>query len=567
MPGGESVAKKSKPIRNQRVRAPRPLKNKQLELPIQNGFGEALGFGGVGIGGGLNGPPFFAGPGANNQPVSSSNTLFNNLRWYLVSNWRQLISQLYVEIGLVQTIVDVPVDDGLRGGLMLKSQQLDEDQLQELNHTLEFMGDMQVMSHAAKWTRLFGGGGVLIQVDDQDPETELDMASIGPDTEVTFRACDLWELFSDFQNLSDEEIDLSIESAVQTKDYFDFYGHRIHKSRVMMMKGPDAPSFIRPRLRGWGLSVVENLVRSINQYLKAIDLTFEVLDEFKVDVYKLKNLVSTLLAPNGTAKVRERVGMTNLSKNYNNAIVLDSEDDWDHKQVSFDGLSDAMAGIRRQVASDMRMPITKLFGSSDSGGIGNTDQNDMENYNSLVESQVRFKLKFHIIKMVQIRCQELFQFIPDDLEIEFKPLRVLTAEQEENVKTQKFNRVLAAKQAGELTTEEFRDACNKGQLFDVKLDMSEIGLLPAEMPTEPLKEHVNPVKEKTSNSLKFDRASYEADGGDNWMSDDRAKLITVLSHKDLGLWDQCEQESREAFGQLNQKFAAWLYKKKTGSFN
>ena len=50
------------------------------------------------------------------------------------------------------------------------------------------------------------------------------------------------------------------------------------------MKGLTAPSFLRPRLRGWGFSVVEKLVRSINQYIKATDLGFEVLDEFKLDV-------------------------------------------------------------------------------------------------------------------------------------------------------------------------------------------------------------------------------------------------------------------------------------------
>src|SRR5271166_207225 len=77
------------------------------------GLGEAMG-----IGGGVNPFGFPGNQGSPfTQPVSSSTPLFTNLRWYFVSNLRQVLSQIYVEIGLVQTIVDVPVDDALRGGI------------------------------------------------------------------------------------------------------------------------------------------------------------------------------------------------------------------------------------------------------------------------------------------------------------------------------------------------------------------------------------------------------------------------------------------------------------------
>ena len=45
--------------------------------------------------------------------VSQIDTLFINQRWYLVSNYRQLLSQAYTEHGIIQTLIDQPVDDGL----------------------------------------------------------------------------------------------------------------------------------------------------------------------------------------------------------------------------------------------------------------------------------------------------------------------------------------------------------------------------------------------------------------------------------------------------------------------
>jgi phage-related protein (TIGR01555 family) len=446
---------------------------------IQNGLGEAIGlqqspfpFGGTGFGN--YGPP---GMGSADESVSDTTTLFTNLRWYLVSNFRQLLTELYVEIGLVKTIVDVPVDDGLRGGVDIKTSQLSPEQIKELKASVDRDDDINTIGYGAKWNRLFGGAGILILVGDQDPETPLDIEALSKEETLQFRAVDMWELFWDKQNTEGYDPEIQTESF----EFYDYYAERVHKSRVMRMKGPIAPSFIRPRLRGWGFSVVENLVRSINQYLKATDLSFEVLDEFKIDVYKIKNLVNTLLSPNGTNKIRERVQMANLQKNYQHAVVMDSEDDWDHKQLSFAGLAEAQAGIRKQVCTDLRMPATKLFGSSEATGLGNADQNDMENYNSMVEGEVRNKIKYDILRLLELKCQWLFGMVPTDLEIEFKPLRILSAVDEETVKTQKFQRLAAAKAAGDISTEEYRHAANKGHLFDVELDVSPGAIMAAEL--------------------------------------------------------------------------------------
>lgn len=402
-------------------------------------------------------------PGGIGVQLSQVDTLFKNQRWYLVSNMRQLLCEMYVELGIVQTIVDVPVEDGFRGGVTIKSKQLDEDQIEQLNVSLDRDDDLNTVAQAVKWNRLFGGAGVMI-ITDQDPETEFDINLIKPDSPLEFRAVDMWELFWDKQNV--EGYDPEIQE--HGFEYYNYYAKKVHKSRVMRMRGLTAPSFIRPRLRGWGFSIVEALVRSINQYLKATDLSFEVLDEFKVDVFRMKNLTSTLLSPGGEAQVRKRVQLTNMTKNYQNAIVMDMEDEWDHKQLSFAGLAETMTGIRMQLASDMRMPLTKLFGVSAAGFSSGED--DIENYNAMVESQVRQKCKYDILRIIEIKCQKLFGMVPDDISIEFKSLRILSTKEEEEVKTQKFTRALQAKQAGEITRFEFRELCNKENLLGITLD-------------------------------------------------------------------------------------------------
>lgn len=436
---------------------PKPTKTKDK---VENAFfsDSFSNIGGIGGGGNFSWPA-----GNDTTQLSQVQTIYKNNRWYLISNQRQVLSEVYVEHGLIQTIIDVPVDDGLRGGVEIKTKQLDPEEIEKLNVEMEREADLQKVGQAAKWNRLFGGAGIVI-ITDQDPSTPLDVNAITEDTPLDFRAVDMWELFWDKQNAEGYDAEIQEEKY----EFYNYYATKIHKSRVMKLKGLEAPSFIRPRLRGWGFSVVESLIRSINQYLKTQDLTFEVIDEFKVDVYKIKNYANMLLSANGLNAVTKRVAFANHQKNFQHALTMDSEDSFEQKELSFAGLAETMKEIRMQVASDLRMPLTKIFGISAAGFSSGED--DIENYNAMVESQVRQKLKFEILKVVEIRCQKMFGFVPDDLSIDFEPLRMLSAEQEENVKTQKFNRLLQAAQSGYISQLEFKDACNKEALLEIQVD-------------------------------------------------------------------------------------------------
>jgi phage-related protein (TIGR01555 family) len=547
---------------------PREIQNER-QLMISNGLSDALL--GTGIGGGGN----FAYPGTTgSSQLSQVDTLYNNNRWYLVSNMRQLLSEIYVEHGLIQTVVDVPVDDALRGGIDIKTKQLSEENLHELNTSLERDDDLNNVGQGLKWTRLFGGGGLLI-ITDQKAETPLDLSKIKKDSSLEFRAIDMWELYSDKQNTEDHSTVSDSDRLDADAETFTYYGKKVHKSRVLILKGKEAPSFVRPRLRGWGLSVVESIVRSINQYLKANNLGFEVLDEFKLDIFKIKDLADTLLSPNGEATIRRRVALANSQKNFQNALTMDSNDDYIQKQLSFSGLAEVMAGIRMQIASDLRMPMSKVFGLSAQGF--NSGEDDIEVYNGMVESQIRAKAKRDILRLVEIKCQKLFGLIPDDLSITFKPLKMLSAEQEENVKTQKYNRLLQTKQSGLITTEQFVEACNRDNLLPIQIDPDDIASLPevgaddGDLPSDDddseAKDKIKDDAQKTNkNSSGFDQAAFEADGGDEQFSPYHQRQVTMPdeTRMNMNLLTQAKQESMSVYGKEKWQFVLWVYKQKGG---
>ncbi len=393
-------------------------------------------------------------------PLSSTNTLYYNNRWNIISNNRALLSEIYVEHGIIQTLVDQPVDDAFRAGFTIKTEQLKPDQIEQLQVAVEQNRDIDGVMQTLKWSRLYGGGALLI-ITDQDPMKPLDYKSINEKTLLSFKSADLWELYFGVENLPETLLPSSVP-------YYEYYGFSINPTRVLPVRGKLPPSWIRPRFRGWGMSECERIVRSMNQYLKNQDLIFELLDEAKVDIYKISGFNATLMAKDGGGKVNKRIQYANLLKNYNNAVVMDINDEYEQKTMSFGGLAEMLQQIRIQIAGDVKMPVTKLFGLSATGF--NSGEDDIENYNSMIESEIRSKCKYIVVDVLKLRCQQIFGIIPDDLQIIWNPLRILNAEQEENVKDKKFKRVLDTYNSGLCTDQEAKKAINKGDLLPIKID-------------------------------------------------------------------------------------------------
>lgn len=394
--------------------------------------------------------------------ISKTDTVQKNNRYNYIFNNRLLLNEIYIEHGLVQTLIDVPVDDGFRGGLEIKSKQLDEEDIEKLEKYIDTEDIYKKITQTLKWGRLFGGSGLVI-LTNQEPHTELDISKINKYSSLDFYPADLWEL-----NLQYYEYDPT-KGITEDAPYL-FYSKNLHKSRVLSYKGKEAPSMMRRRFRGWGMTEVERLIRSFNQYLKNNDVIFDLLDEAKLDIYKLENYNASMISNQETA-IQNQIQMSNMLKNYLNALVMDKEDDYEQKQVSFQGLAGIMKEIRIGVASDLKIPVTKLFGVSSTGF--NSGEDDIENYNAMITSEVRDKSKPIILPVLQMICQKIFGFVPEDISIDWKPLRILSAEQEENVKDAKANRLLSLFGAGLATTKEAKESINKDNLMAVDVEVND----------------------------------------------------------------------------------------------
>jgi phage-related protein (TIGR01555 family) len=150
--------------------------------------------------------------------------------------------------------------------------------------------------------------------------------------------------------------------------------------------------------------------------------------------------------------------VVNQVKNYHNAIVLDEKDDYQQKQLTFGGLAEIRQQGRLDLAAALRFPLNKLFGDSATGFGGGQDA--LENYNAQVQT-FRDEIEPIVIGVGELRCQQLFGFVPDSLEVKWRPLREMSGTDQETVLTQRSARALSWFQSGLLTGKEASEQARK----------------------------------------------------------------------------------------------------------
>ena len=401
-------------------------------------------------------------------PNQSGRPLFYNNRYYLITQQRMLLTELYIEHALVQTLVDLPVEDALlRDRPHLTSTELDDDELQELEAEMSKLGIYEKIADAFRWTRLFGGAGIIINEMNKDPKEELEIDKIKKGAKVEFYVADRWELantpYINTPQLGNQD---GLASGVN----FDYYGTPVNPSRVIVIKGKEAPSIRRQQLSGWGMSEVERLVAPLNKYMKNQNVIYELIDEAKIDVYSLENYRSAIYAGQ-EQNVQKAIMWSNAMKNYLNAMILDKNDNFDQKQMNFSGLAEILRESYLDVASAVRMPITKLFGLSASGF--NSGEDDIENYNSMIEREVRYKAIQSIVTIGKILCKVLFGDYPDDLDVEYPSLRVLKQLEEEQRASSVFARVQQMYEAGLITQGEWYNMLTKENVIKGELKIKD----------------------------------------------------------------------------------------------
>lgn len=368
-------------------------------------------------------------------------TAFSN-NYSLVTLNRIVLTYMYSGNGLFQTAVQLPIQDALAKRVVIDSDELDPDDVDEVMDWLEKHQVWEAIENYWSWVRLYGGGSLIINTD-QEPNEPLNMKRL-KGAPIEFYDIDRWQMSISNTNTNDwlDYDDMATASTIYIN------GQAVDKSRCIMGQGKRAPSYIRRQLRGWGMSEAERMLRDLNNYLKTGDVLYEILDESKIDIYQIDGLANKMLTVGGTEAIRKRIQAANEIKNYVNALVLDSKEKFEQKTMTFGGLAEVMKENRIGVASALRMPMAKLFGLSASGF--STGESDIENYNQMVQSEIQAKMRPAIRRVIELACANLWGYVPS-FRFEFPPLKELPELDKEQINASKITSLLSLYDRGLIT--------------------------------------------------------------------------------------------------------------------
>lgn len=361
--------------------------------------------------------------------ITSMQPLITANQYAVITLNYNILMFMYSTHGLIQTAIDQPVLDAFKDPIGLICKTLSPRNLEELEQWWEENAIEEPKNDTLTWGRLFGGAAAVINVAG-DPRQPLDLKEVERGRFAVYPAA-RWELGGTWRY----------------SDSYNFYGMDFDKSRVITVIGKRMPWILERQLSGWGASLIARMAEDFNVYLRTRNALYETINEFKIDVYKMKGYNEQLLTQQGTAAVDARIAMTNSLKYFHQAIIIDAEDDYVIKQSVFTGIAEVMRENRMGLVAATRIPVEKLFGESQKGALGGGGEDAMENYNSMVTSEVRRPARPLIKKLLSLGAAAIFGG-KHYVDFEYPPLRTMDAKTEEEVKTSKHTRILADLEAG-----------------------------------------------------------------------------------------------------------------------
>lgn len=199
---------------------------------------------------------------------------------------------------------------------------------------------------------------------------------------------------------------------------------RVHPSRVIKFTG--SPILENYTWDGWNgeslFAVMERAVTNNDQIAGAIAA---LVDEAKVDVIAVENLMANLATDAGEGLLVRRFSAVNTLKSIVNAMVIDAKDVHTQKTLTFQGLTDIQQGAQGIVAALADIPVTRMWGRS-AAGMNATGEGDLRNYYDGIRSTQTVDLTPTIYPLDELLFRSALGDRPEELFYEWNPLYQLS---------------------------------------------------------------------------------------------------------------------------------------------
>lgn len=313
-------------------------------------------------------------------------------------------------------IVDIPADDATRGW---RSWQAEDDQIELIEAEEKRLNAKQKLHQALIWSRLYGGaviipGGLPGRTDTALRPDSIKKGSIRFLTVLHKHEINPQGIIRD-----------PLSEFYGQPEYWTINGEggrevRLHPSRVILINGRKAPS----RLGGndiWGDSVWLHLADAVKNADAGAAVIGALMQEAKIDVVRQPNLMTGMASAEYESTMLQRYRMAAMLKSVSNVLLLDKEDEWNQKQVTWNGIPDVMLTLLTILAGAADIPVTRLLGTS-AKGLNATGEGDLRNYYDNVKAKQELNLSPAVNPLDEMLIRSALGDRPKEVWYDWNPL-------------------------------------------------------------------------------------------------------------------------------------------------
>jgi phage-related protein (TIGR01555 family) len=322
---------------------------------------------------------------------------------------------MYRSDWIARKVVDIPAFDMIREG---RNWQADDAHIEALEKEEARLQIWPKLAKALALARLYGGSALVMGVGTDNPATELRPESVQQGGLAYVHVVSRYEI-----SVGEIEKDPASPGWGEPT-YYSMSGARsgslrIHPSRVIPFIGAELPDLTFSQ--GWGDSVLQAVDEAIENAGLAGTAIAQLLQEAKVDVFKLKNFMANVGDEAYRAKVLTRLSLANQGKSISSALVMDAEEEWDQKQISFAQLPEVLQLYLQIAAGAADIPVTRLLGQSPAG-LNSTGESDVRNYYDRLAAEQKVKIRPRLEKLDAVLIPSALGSRPAEIHFTFAPL-------------------------------------------------------------------------------------------------------------------------------------------------
>lgn len=312
--------------------------------------------------------------GTSHDSNYSNQYAFNQITW-------DQLTKAYRGDWLARKIVDIPAQDATREWRVWEG---DAEQVRLIEAEEARVALGQKVKAAMIKDRLLGGAAIVIGVDGTgDWDQPLDPRKVRPGSLKFLHTVDRNEI-----KVSELNHDLTSPFYGEPKSYTvtSTTGHlEIHPSRVVRFVSNPIPTYDQRADDGWGDSVLQALDTAIKNAGLSAEGIAALIPKASVDVIKMPDFMQNVATEEYRQRIIDRFQLANTAKSMVNALILDSEEEWDNLEVNFGGLPDLLRVYLNIAAGAGDIPATRLLGQSPTG-LNATGESDIRNYYDNIRS-------------------------------------------------------------------------------------------------------------------------------------------------------------------------------------